>query len=180
MMGDSLPKIDKTVNADHGPLGRIVAALNALGSVWIIALMLLIVADICMRTLANAPIAGTAEMVSYSIVGIVFLQLSHTLRSGNLTRTDMVLNYLQKRSPMIRRLLLVLFNLTGATLLMVALWTFFPNFLKAWSHPERNFMGNPGFFVVPLWPLYLLMVVGIAATVMQFLALAINVGRGNE
>lgn len=179
-MTDTSPEGKKNGSADRGTLGRAVAGLNALGSVWIIGLMLLIVTDILMRTFANAPIAGTPEMVSFSIVGIVFLQLSHTLRSGSLTRTDMVLNILKVRAPRAHRLLLALFDMAGAALLIVALWQFVPSIEKAWVRPERNFMGNPGFFTVPLWPLYLLIAIGIGATVLQFLASAFRNATGSK
>ena len=62
--------------------------------------MLLICADVAMRNLFNAPIAGVAEMVAFSIVGIVFLQLAHTLRTGALTRTDLLLGALEHRAPL--------------------------------------------------------------------------------
>lgn len=165
---------------DHGPLGRIVAALNALGSCWIIALMLLIVADISLRTFANAPIAGTPEMVSFSIVGIVFLQLSHTLRSGNLTRTDILLYILRAQAPRLHRLILAIFNLTSAVLMGIALWLFLPSLQSAWEHPERHFVGSPGFFTMPQWPLYALMALGIAVTILQFAALAWTGQRGRS
>ncbi|MAM63203.1 TRAP transporter small permease [Maritimibacter sp. UBA3975] len=155
-----------------GPLGPVVAGLNALGSVWIIAIMLLICADIAMRTLFNAPIAGVAEMVAFSIVGIVFLQLAHTLRSGALTRSDLLIMVVMKRSPRAAQILLAVFNIIGAVLLALTFWYFFPVLSKAWVQPERNFMGNPGFFVIPTWPLYGLMAIGMAATVLQYLASA--------
>ncbi|MCI5077124.1 TRAP transporter small permease [Oricola sp.] len=155
-----------------GPLGPVVAGLNALGSVWIIGLMLLVCADIAMRTLFNAPIAGVAEMVAFSIVGIVFLQLSHTLRSGALTRSDLLILLVERRSPKAARVITALFNLVGAGVLALAFWYFLPSLTKAWTHPERNFMGNPGFFQIPTWPLYLLMAIGMAATVLQYLASA--------
>lgn len=163
-----------------GPLGAAVAGLNAAGSVWIIALMVLVCADITMRSLFNAPIAGVPEMVSFSIVGIVFLQLAHTLRSGSLTRSDLLLTILARRAPGLRRVVLALFNLVGALMLAVALWHFLPSLEKAWTRPERNFMGNPGFFQIPTWPLYALMAVGMAATVVQFLASAWSALRGGE
>jgi len=164
--------------AGRGPLAPIVAGLNALGSVWIIGLMLLICADIAMRTLFNAPIAGVAEMVSFSIVGIVFLQLAHTLRTGALTRSDILLNAVGRVSPAARGWLLALFNLVGAALLALALWHFLPSLTDAWSRPERNFMGNPGFFQIPTWPLYALMAIGMAATIAQFCASAVQAAKG--
>ena len=164
----------------RGALGPIVAGLNALGSIWIIALMLIICADILMRSFFNAPIRGVAEMVAFSIVGIVFLQLAHTLRTGSLTRSEMLLNALESRAPALRRILLALFNLVGAALLALALWYFLPSLIDAWTRPERNFMGNPGVFRIPTWPLYSLMALGMAATTAQFLASAWNALRGGQ
>ena len=163
-----------------GPLGPVVAGLNALGSVWIIALMLLVCADITMRTLFNAPIAGVAEMVAFSIVGIVFLQLAHTLRSGAMTRSDLLLTLVARRSPRAARIMLAVFNLVGAVLLALTVWYFLPSLTKAWTHPERNFMGNPGFFRIPTWPLYLLMAMGMVATLFQYLASAWQNLRGED
>lgn len=162
------------------PLAPLVAGLNALGTIWILALMLLVCADITFRTLFAAPIAGVAEMVAFSIVGIVFLQLAHTLRSGALTRSDLVLTALEHSAPGFRRFLLCLFNLIGAAMIGLTLWFFLPSLEQAWARPERHFMGNPGFFRIPTWPLYLLMAIGMAATTLQFIASAIGSLRGDE
>lgn len=164
----------------RGVLAPIVAGLSALGSVWIIGLMCLICADITMRTLFNAPIAGVAEMVAFSIVGIVFLQLADTLRSGALTRSDLLLGFVGARSPRARDWMLALFDLVGAALVALALWYFLPSLEQAWTRPERNFMGNPGFFQIPKWPLYALMSVGMVATVAQFLASALAAIQGRR
>lgn len=159
-------------------LGPFVAGLNALGSIWIIGLMLLICADIASRTLFNAPIAGVAEMVAFSIVGIVFLQLAHTLRTGSLTRSDILLTWLARHHPRGRRWALALFNAIGAAVLLLTLWYFLPSVEKAWSQPERHFMGNPGFFQIPKWPLHVLMAIGMFATIAQFIASAVAALRG--
>lgn len=159
---------------DGSPLGRAVSALNALGSIGILLLMVLINSDILGRTVFDAPIAGVPEMVSFSIVGIVFLQLAHTLRSRSMTRSEVLLNVLETRWPRAHALFLLLFNLTGATLLLIVLIYFAPSLAKAYSHPERHFMGNPGFFTVPHWPLYALMAIGMTATMIQFLASAFS------
>lgn len=165
---------------DHGWVALLTATLNAIGTVWIVALMLLIVTDIALRNLMNAPLSGVPEMVSFSIVGIVFLQLSHALRVGGLTRSELLLDTLERRAPAARRLLLALFNLTGAAVLALALWRFFPSFLDAWARPQRHFMGSPGVFVLPRWPLYGLMCLGMFATIVQFLALTLSALKGDK
>lgn len=80
-------------------LHRLTQGLNALGSLMILGLMLLINADIIGRTGFNAPVRGVTELVSLSIVGIVFLQLADTLRCGRFTRADMLLDRLKRTQP---------------------------------------------------------------------------------
>ena len=147
---------------------KIIGGMNALGTIWIIGLMLLINADIFGRTALNAPIAGVAELVAFSIVGIVFLQLAHTLKSGSMTRSDVLLNVLEHRAPALRELILALFHLVGAVLLGLIAWRFWPSVAQAWEFPARHFMGNPGFFTVPQWPLFAIMQIGIVAISLQF------------
>ena len=174
MAGESaIPRDDAPPPAaSPGPFARLIGVMNAAGTVWIIGLMVLINADILGRGALNAPIAGTPELVSFSIVGIVFLQLAHTLRSGAMTRSDVLLNLLQRRAPRLRRGLLAVFHLAGALLMFVIAWKYWPSVAHAWTSPERNFMGNPGFFTIPLWPLYVLVFLGIVATAVQFLLMA--------
>lgn len=173
MAGEPILPDDDTAPARDGLFDRVIGAMNALGTVWIIGLMLLINADIFGRTALNAPIAGVAELVAFSIVGIVFLQLAHTLKSGSMTRSEVLLGVLERRSPALRSALLALFHLVGAVLLAVIAWRFWPSVEQAWLSPERHFMGNPGFFTVPQWPLFALMLAGIVATSLQFLIEAI-------
>ena len=68
------------------PFHRLSSALNVLGSIWILAVMVLINVDVFGRALFNDPVAGVPEMVQLSIVGIVFLQITHTLRMRRFIR----------------------------------------------------------------------------------------------
>ena len=65
----------------------------------VFALMFLICADIVARTMFDNPIAGVTEMVSMSLVATVFMQLPHAVRSGRLTRTEFLIDYLESSSP---------------------------------------------------------------------------------
>jgi TRAP-type mannitol/chloroaromatic compound transport system permease small subunit len=83
------------------PLGldRLFGAMNALGSLWILVLMALMNLDVAGRNLFNTPVRGVTEMVSLSIVGIVFLQLADTLHSGRFTRAEVLLERLKRSRP---------------------------------------------------------------------------------
>jgi len=154
--------------------GRLVGGMNAMGTVWIIGLMLLINSDIFSRNALNAPIAGVAELVAFSIVGIVFLQLAHTLRTGSLTRSDVLLGYLEHRFPNFHHALIALFHLAGAALMAIVASKLGPIVWKAWEHPERHFMGNPGFFMIPQWPLFAIVLLGISVTCLQFFTIVVT------
>lgn len=147
--------------------GRLVAGFSALGTGWIFFLMVLICADVLSRDLFNAPILGVAEMVQFSIVGIVFLQLPQTLRSGGLTRSDVLLAGIVRRWPRGAYVMLGLFDLIGATLFAIIFITTVP-LLKA-AYLNSEFYGATGVVQIPTWPLKLLILVGCAALAVQFL-----------
>lgn len=148
-------------------LGRI---LNALGTLWIVALMLLINADVVGRNLFNAPVRGVTELVALSIVGIVFLQLADTLHSGRFTRADVLLAGLKRRRPVFAARLQALYHLVGAGLMGVILWAAWAPLLE--SVRIREYVGAIGDFTAPVWPVRLIMLIGLCATLITFVLLA--------
>ena len=66
--------------------------LNVVGTVLILGLVILVNADVIGRNLFLAPISGVPEIVSMSIVAIVFLQVSQAFRMGRFTRTEALLD----------------------------------------------------------------------------------------
>jgi TRAP-type mannitol/chloroaromatic compound transport system permease small subunit len=153
---------------------RLTSAMNAIGTVWILALMLLINADVIGRGAFGEPIAGVPEMVALSIVGIVFLQLANTLRMGKLTRSDALLVVLRRRLPRLATAIDALFNLTGAVLVWVVVSSFWPKFIRSWEREE--FVGAVGNFTAPVWPINLIVVIGATAMMITFLLNAICLG----
>ena len=87
------------MNASPGLFRRLTAVLAGAGSVWIVLVMFLVCADVAGRYLMNRPIEGVAELVALSIVGIVFLQLAHTLSVERFIRSDVFILPLLQRKP---------------------------------------------------------------------------------
>lgn len=152
-------------------LHRLIRGLNALGTLWILALMLLINADVLGRDLFNAPVRGVTELVSLSIVGIVFLQLADTLHSGRFTRADVLLDRLKRNTPVGAALLQAAFHAVGACLMAVILWAAWAPLVE--SVRIREYVGAIGDFTAPVWPVRLIMLVGLAVTLLTFLFLAL-------
>jgi TRAP-type mannitol/chloroaromatic compound transport system permease small subunit len=152
-------------------LQRLIRGLNALGTLWIVALMLLINSDVLGRNLLGAPVRGVTELVSLSIVGIVFLQLADTLHSGRFTRADVLLDRLKRTRPVAAARLQALFHLTGAALMGVILWAAWAPLVE--SVRIREYVGAIGDFTAPVWPVRLIMLVGLAVTLLTFVLLAL-------
>ena len=157
-------------------------SLNFLATVWILALMLLITADVIGRAFFAHPIAGVPEMVSLSIVGIVFLQLSSTLRANRITRSDMLFTVLKKRAPKFKYFLDSIFSIAGVYITVVIAKASYPKLLKAIDRQE--FVGAIGHFTAPTWPIKLIIIVGSIAIAIQFAINAIkslnSLFRGNK
>jgi TRAP-type mannitol/chloroaromatic compound transport system permease small subunit len=155
------------------PLGfqRLGRALNALGTLWIVALMLLINSDVLGRNLLNAPVRGVTELVALSIVGIVFLQLADTLHSGRFTRADVLLDRLKRSRPVAAAWLQAAFHLVGAALMVVILWAAWAPLVE--SIRIREYVGAIGDFTAPVWPVRLIMLVGLTVTLITFVLLAL-------
>jgi TRAP-type C4-dicarboxylate transport system permease small subunit len=141
-------------------LGTVAAILSSIGTAWIGALMLLIVADVIGRNFLDAPITGVSEIAGRSVVAIVFLQVAAAILQRRLTRADFLLRRLEGASPRTLRLLEALFALTGAVVFALIVWASWPKFASAWATSE--FFGVQGVFTIPTWPFRLITVAGAA------------------
>ena len=153
-----------------GGFDRLLVGMNALGSVWILLLILLVTSDALGRSLFNAPIVGTVEMVQISIVGIVFMQLGDTVRTGRLTRSEAFLELLTQLRPRAGARLQAFFCLLGAIYMAIGLWGSVP--LLRESIARDSWIGNEGVFTAPVWPVKSIIVLGLAVCLVQFLRIA--------
>jgi hypothetical protein len=94
-----------------------VVFLNAVGSLWVLLLVILICADSFGRTFFNHPLEGVTELVAVSMAVIVFCQLPDTARLGRLTRSETILSRLQSSRAVAARLTVVGFDLLGAAVM---------------------------------------------------------------
>lgn len=147
-----------------------VAGLNSVGTVLIFALVVMINLDVIARFVFNSPIDGVTELVELSIVAIVFLQLGDAVRNGRLTRSEGLYSRLQERKPRLAHMLGALFDIAGAAFFITIIFGGIPRFIDAW---ERDyFSGIRGIFIVPVWPVRLILVIGSVTVVFVFLGLA--------
>ncbi len=157
-------------------LDRLTQVANVCGSLLISALIVLIGADVLGRNLFNTPIAGVPEMVTLSIVAIVFLQAPQALKAGRMTRSDAVIGYVSARLPRLASALETLYDALAMIVVGAILYATFPIFMRAWNRSE--FVGAAGDFTAPTWPVKVMILIGCILLVLQFAARIVRRFRG--
>ncbi|MBW2614227.1 MAG: TRAP transporter small permease [Deltaproteobacteria bacterium] len=153
----------------------LISVMNSIGTAWVFVLLVIINLDIGGRAIFNHPIRGVPEIVSLSIVACVFLQIAHTLKVGRLTRSEILLNWLNKRHPRLGHVLNGIYHVIGAGLMIIILNASLPLFKKAWQLDV--YVGAEGDFMAPVWPVKLIILIGCMAAAIQFLLAALYAFR---
>ncbi|MEM9429715.1 MAG: TRAP transporter small permease subunit [Pseudomonadota bacterium] len=133
---------------------------NAAGTLVVLGLVAVVNYDAIARSLFNAPFLGAVEVVQFSMVLIVFLQLPDVARVGRLTRSDGFLILLERSAPRAARILRGAIDAASAAFMTLVAVAIFPEFLKMWQ--TQDFFGVPGVFTAPWWPVKL--VIFLSAT----------------
>jgi len=149
----------------------VMGTANVVATLWILGLMVLIVCDILGREALGRPIAGVPEMVKYSIVGIVFLQIAHTHRKGEMIRSDGILGAVRRRWPFAGEMLDTAAQLCGAAFAATLAWAVWPKAVRAFERGEME--GVQGHFTLPVWPFLSLIVLGSALLALSFVLTAV-------
>ena len=148
-------------------LGNGVAiGLNAFGTLVVLLLVAIVNFDVVARGVFNAPFLGAVEVVQFSMVLIVFLQLPDVVRVSRLTRSDgflVVLGHKYPRFGAAVRHVIEAISAIFMALILVAVW---PEFLDMWE--TKDFFGVPGVFTAPWWPIKLTICVSAALCVAIF------------
>jgi len=161
----------------QNPFLSVAIAANAVGTGVIFFLVAIMNVDVVARGFFHAPMRGVVEMVIFSLILIVFLQLPDVVRSDRLTRSDGFLAIMADRSPALGDTLGRLINAAAALFMAMIAWTVWPEFLDAFetchffTPPEFGapltgnfatdmraawnrceYFGTPGIFTAPWWP----------------------------
>lgn len=154
---------------------RAVNALSAfaatVSSVWIFLVMGMVCTDIVARAFLNAPLAGVAEVVAFSVPAAVLLALPYCIRTGRFLRADFLLVMVTRASPRGSALLNLAFDAIGALVFAKITHTVLPRLLKQYA--EGEFFGAIGAFTAPVYPFTTAIVLGSTLAALQFARLAL-------
>lgn len=142
-------------------------ALMVAAAMWAFVLAFYILVDVIARNL-NLPIEGTSEIVTNSIVVVVFLQLAYCVHVRGMLRADFLL---QLMGPGLTRVL----NIVGY--LLCALFfacIVYGSYTDAWGAWESGHFEGDGALRVPTWPARFAVVLGCALAAINYLLLVAN------
>ena len=165
-------------------------AANMMGTCVRFVLVAIMNSDVVARGIFHAPIRGVVEMVVFSLVLIVFLQLPDVVNSGRLTRSDGLLSVLKSRTPKIADLLSRIIDFVAGIFMLMIAYTVWPEFVES-IHScqffevaptvdtgilERlttalsrcDYFGTPGIFTAPWWPARLVIFLGVTLAAIVF------------
>ncbi|WP_420862503.1 TRAP transporter small permease [Algirhabdus cladophorae] len=146
MMKSALAGLSKLANT-------LAMGANAAGTLVVLGLVLIVNFDVIARGFFNAPFRGTYEVVQFSVVLIVFLQLPDVVRVDRLTRSDGFLNLLHHRRPVLTSNLRRIINAISAIFMGLVAYIMYPEFIEMWH--SKDYFGVPGIFTAPWWPIKL-------------------------
>ncbi len=147
-----------------------VDGLAALGTIMIVFLMAIIVADVVVRNLIGASLPLIAELGALTVVLIVFLQLGTAVRNDRLASTEFFLAAVSERRPGAAAVIRAIWDLAGAVLCAGIAWSSWDIFRRDVEHSE--FIGVIGVLTMPTSPFRALIFIGAAIAAVQFLLMA--------
>lgn len=143
----------KTLRALSGIASTTAIGANAVGTLVVLGLVLIVNFDVVARGVFNAPFRGAYEVVQFAMVLIVFLQLPDVVRVSRLTRSDGFLVVIGHRFPRFANALRHVIDTVSAIFMTLVAITIWPEFLEMLD--TRDYFGVPGIFTAPWWPIKL-------------------------
>ena len=147
---------------------------NAIGTLVVLALVAVVNYDAIARGAFDKPFIGAVEVVQFTMVLIVFLQLPDVVRVNRLTRSDGFLTVMDQRWPRLSHRVGQLIDSVSCVFMLLITITMWPEFLDMWE--TKDYFGVPGVFTAPWWPIKL--VIFLSALLCSTLfALKVIIGR---
>ena len=141
-------------------VGWFARGLNAISAVWLASVALLILYDVVGRELFASPFHGTNEIVSNSVLSILFLQLPLSIMTRGSLRTTIIYGKVGLRGKALIDATSYLLALLLFLVIAIGSW---PNMIEAWAIREQE---GSGLIEIPVYPIRTLVVfvsaVGVA------------------
>lgn len=163
---NNMIQLGKTAGFMEAAINRISRTLNAIGVTFLMAMMLLTVADVLMRYLFNRPILGSIEITEYLMAVTGFSGLAWCAAGREHARVDLLLGLFSKRTQAIFDSVTYFLCLTVVPLVA---WQGFVSSNYARETGKHSFL-----LEIPAYPFYLALGIGFAALFLVLIVLMVK------
>lgn len=137
----------------------------------LVAMMLIIVADVFMRYVFNAPIPGSYDLVGIALAVMVFFGLAQVISDRAEITIDIIDNL---ASSTFVRLLKVIAGLIALGILVFVFWSMIGPMLSAHRYGDRSLELN-----LPVWLIWVVSLVGLSGAIMAALLTVLSPGQSS-
>lgn len=166
--------MEKVLSALRFGFEKLIFVMNAIGTIWIFVLVILVVIDVAGRVLFRAPLTGTPELCKIANPAICFLQIAYVLWLGSHIRTTMVYDRL---SPKGRKYFDIFSSCLGILMFGSILYASLSLTWVAWAIGEYE---GEGALRVPTAPIRTIILLGSACMIIQFIRMIFGFKKGGE
>lgn len=142
-------------------------ALMVFAAIWAFLIAFYILLDVVLRNL-DLPIEGTAEIITNSIVTIIFLQLAYGIHIRGMIRADFLMRFMGPRTQRTIDLVNYLFGAIFFAIVIIGQWD------PAWNALMNNEFEGEGAVRIPTWPSRFAIVIGSGLAVVNYLLLIVR------
>lgn len=129
-------------------------------------MMLVVVADVFMRYVFNAPIRGSFDLVGMSLVAMVAFGLPRVIAG----RMELAIELIDGMvPPRVVRVLSIVAGILSTLVLIFILWAMIKPAMSAYSYGDRSLELN-----VPIWIVWALAIAGVASAAVAAVAAALS------
>lgn len=145
------------------PVSRVV---NSVGMAMLVAMMLLTVADVCLRYLLRQPILGSLELTQFMLVSLVFLAMAYTQVKKGHVRLD---TFFERLPPTVQAVINSAAYLLSIGLISLATWQSIVYAQYLW---QQGIISET--LRIPVYPFLLVVAFGSALLCLALIADLIN------
>jgi TRAP-type C4-dicarboxylate transport system permease small subunit len=141
--------------------------LMVFAAFWAFSIAFYILLDVVLRNL-DLPIEGTAEIITNSIVTIIFLQIAYGIHIRGMIRADFLMRFMGPRTQMTIDLANYLCGAIFFSIVIIGQWD------PAWMALANNEFEGEGAVRIPTWPSRFAILIGSGLAVVNYLLLIVR------
>jgi TRAP-type C4-dicarboxylate transport system permease small subunit len=151
----------------YAQLRRVIDAVDGVlmlvGCLMLFALMLVVVSDVTLRYLFNAPLQWSYEVISsYLMPGLFFMAVSHTLKANGHVSVDILHNYVSRRT---RYVFEAICSVVALPVFALCTWV---SAQRTWQDFQTAATSTSG-LAVPTWTISLMLPIGFGLLSLRLL-----------